>query len=182
MKADETHELRNYLFEELRKKEHKLKEIGHYSLSLLNEFEIQDSWMSYGRIKTIIQAYKSLFNLSHKELEKWNNWIEKNQWFKKSLKKEEVLKINNVREEVLKNIKIIVKEVKSWLKLLEIHKFIIPFSMVQSLMDRIIKEKSFQNVILISDFNDLVSDIIKNEPAGFIFEKIGSRYKYVLID
>ena len=54
--------------------------------------------------------------------------------------------------------------------------------MVQSLMDRIIKEKSFQNVILISDFNDLVSDIIKNEPAGFIFEKIGSRYKYVLID
>ena len=54
--------------------------------------------------------------------------------------------------------------------------------MVQSLMDRITKEKSFQNAILISDFNDLVSDIIKNEPAGFIFEKIGSRYKYVLID
>ena len=182
MKADEIQELRNYLFEELRKKEHKLKELGLSSLSLLNEFGIQDSWMSYGRIKTIIQAYQSLLNLSHKELEKWNNWIEKDQWFKKSLKKEEVLKVNNVREEVLKNIKIIVKEVKSWLKLLEIHKFIIPFSMVQSLMDRIIKEKSFQNVILISDFNDLVSNIIKNEPAGFIFEKIGSRYKYVLID
>ena len=45
----------------------------------------------------------------------WNNWIEKDQWFKKSLKKEEVLKVYNVREEVLKNIKIIVKEVKSWL-------------------------------------------------------------------
>ena len=48
--------------------------------------------MSYGRIKTIIQAYQSLHNLSYKELEKWNNWIEKDQWFKKSLKKEEVLK------------------------------------------------------------------------------------------
>ena len=97
-------------------------------------------------------------------------------------RKEELLKINSVREEIIQNIKIIIKEVTNWLKLLEVHKFIIPFSMVQSLMDRITKEKSFQNAILISDFNDLVSDIIKNEPAGFIFEKIGSRYKYVLID
>ena len=49
--------------------------------------------------------------LSYKELDKWNNWIEKDQWFKKSLKKEELLKINNVREEIIQNIKIIIKEV-----------------------------------------------------------------------
>ena len=182
MKAEEINELRNYLFNKLRKKEQRLKEIGLSGLSLLNEFEIQDSWISYGRIKTIYQAYKLLPKLSYKELDKWNNWIEKDQWFKKTLKKEELLKINSVREEIIQNIKIIIKEVTNWLKLLEVHKFIIPFSMVQSLMDRITKEKSFQNAILISDFNDLVSDIIKNEPAGFIFEKIGSRYKYVLID
>ena len=42
MKADEIHELRNYLFESL-EKEHKLKELGLSSLSLLNEFGIQDS-------------------------------------------------------------------------------------------------------------------------------------------
>ena len=77
MKAEEINELRNYLFNKLRKKEQRLKEIGLSGLSLLNDFEIQDSWMSYGRIKTIIQAYQSLLNLSHKELEKWNNWIEK---------------------------------------------------------------------------------------------------------
>ena len=59
---------------------------------------------------------------------------------------------------------------------------IIPFSMVQSLIGKINQEKTSQNSILISDFNDLVSDIIKEEPAGFIFEKIGSRFKYILID
>ena len=182
LKDEEIHELRNYISVELRKKEQKLKEIGLSGLSLLNDFEIHDSWMSYGRVKTIFQSYKSLPKLSHKELDNWNNWIDKDQWFKKTLQKEEVVKINNVRKEIINNIKIIIIEVTSWLKLLEVHKFIIPFSMIQSLMERIIKEKSLQNSILISDFNDLVSDIIKNEPAGFIFEKIGSRYKYVLID
>ena len=49
-------------------------------------------------------------------------------------------------------------------------------------MERISNEKKTQNSILISDFNDLVSEIIKNEPAGFIFEKIGSKYQYILID
>ncbi len=100
MKAEEINELRNYLFIKLRKKEQRLKEIGLSGLSLLNEFEIQDSWMSYGRIKTIYKAYKLLPKLSYKELDKWNNWIEKDQWFKKTLKKEELLKINSVSEEL----------------------------------------------------------------------------------
>ena len=56
-------------------------------------------------------------------------------------------------------------------KAIEVHKMLIPFSMVQSLMSKIIQEKTSQNAILISDFNDLVSDIIKLEPPGFIFEK-----------
>ena len=68
-------------------------------------------------------------------------------------------------------------------KAIEIHKMLIPFSMVQSLMSKIIQEKTSQNAILISDFNDLVSDIIKLEPPGFIFgKKLESRFKYILID
>jgi ATP-dependent exoDNAse (exonuclease V) beta subunit len=182
MKTEEIHELRNYIYNELKTKENKIKEIGISGISLLNEYEILDSWMSYGRVKTIFNTFKLLPKLSHKELEKWNNWIDKDQWFKKTLKKEEQLKVGIVKNEILNKINTLIKEVTNWIKLLEVHKFIIPFSMVQSLMERIIKEKSIQNSILISDFNDLVSDIIKNEPAGFIFEKIGSRYKYVLID
>jgi ATP-dependent exoDNAse (exonuclease V) beta subunit len=90
--------------------------------------------------------------------------------------------VNIIYDSIITQIKSVVKQVSNRLKLIEVHKFLVPFSMVQSLIERINVEKSALNSILISDFNDLVSDIIKNEPAGFIFEKIGSKYQYILID
>ena len=100
----------------------------------------------------------------------------------KVFKKSELATVNIIYDSIIKKIKTIIKETFFRLKLIEVHKFLVPFSMVQGLIERINNEKSAQNSILISDFNDLVSDIIKNEPAGFIFEKIGSKYKYILID
>ena len=44
----------------------------------------------------------------------------------------------------------------------------------------IIKEEG--NILLISDFNKLISKSIKNQPAPFIYEKIGERYKNIMID
>ena len=106
----------------------------------------------------------------------------KDQWFKKTLKKEEIGINKLVYNQIISIIEDIIKYSTLWLKLLEVHKMIIPFSMVQSLIGKINQEKTSQNSILISDFNDLVSSIIKEEPPGFIFEKIGSRFKYILID
>ena len=98
--------------------------------------------------------------------------MEKDEWFKKSLSKSELATVNIIYDSIITQIKTIIKETFFRLKLIEVHKFLVPFSMVQSLIERINNEKSAQNSILISDFNDLVSDIIKNEPAGFIFEKL----------
>ena len=56
------------------------------------------------------------------------------------------------------------------------------FLMVNSLYSKLKELKTEQNIILISDFNTLISDIINNEPAGFIFERIGSRFNHVLVD
>ena len=33
-----------------------------------------------------------------------------------------------------------------------------------------------------NDFNEIISQVVKNEPAPFIYEKIGNRYHYFLID
>ena len=44
----------------------------------------------------------------------------------------------------------------------------------------IIKKK--RNIILISEFNKIVNNQIKNQPALFIYEKIGVKYKHFFID
>ena len=182
MTYDEIANLRSFVYHGLNVSDKKLKDAGELGQKILFDHKIPDVWFPYGRVKTIFNSIDQLSNLSHKDIEKWNSWLEKDQWFKKSLNKSELSLINIIYDPIITQIKTIVKETSNRLKLLEVHKFLVPFSMVQSLIERINVEKSDQNSILISDFNDLVSEIIKNEPAGFIFEKIGSKYQYILID
>ncbi len=182
MSFNEIQDFRKWVYNDLKTKEKQIKELGNSGLSLLNEFEIQDHWMSYNRIKSVLNTFEGLSILNFKDIEKWKDFLQRDQWFKKTLKKEEIGRINLVYDKIISIIEDIIKYSTLWLKLLEVHKMIIPFSMVQSLIGKINQEKTSQNSILISDFNDLVSSIIKEEPPGFIFEKIGSRFKYILID
>ena len=182
MTVEEIANLRSFVYDGLNVSEKKLKDAGGLGQEILIDHQIPDAWFPYGRVKTIFNSIDQFSNLSYKDIEKWNSWLEKDQWFKKSLNKSELATVNSIYDPIIKQIKTIVKETSNRLKLIEVHKFLVPFSMVQTLIERINVEKSDQNSILISDFNDLVSDIIKNEPAGFIFEKIGSKYQYILID
>ena len=182
MNVEEIANLRSFVNQGLNISEKKLKDACQLGQEILIDYQIPDTWLPYGRVKTIFNSMDKFSNLSYKDIEKWNSWLEKDQWFKKSLSKSELTTVNIIYDSIVTQIKTIVKETSYRLKLIEVHKFLVPFSMVQTLIERINVEKSTQNSILISDFNDLVSDIIKNEPAGFIFEKIGSKYQYILID
>ena len=42
--------------------------------------------------------------------------------------------------------------------------------------------KKEQNLILISEFNSLVSKEIKSQPTPFIYERIGEKYEHYFID
>ena len=182
MSSNEIQDLRKWVYNELKIKKEQIKEWGKNGKSLLNEFEIQDGWMSYNRLLSVLNSYEGLSTLSFREIEKWKDYLIKDQWFKKTLKKEEIEKVHLIYSQIISIVENLIELSTIWLKLLEVHKMLIPFSMVQSLMSKIIQEKTSQNAILISDFNNLLSDIIKEEPPGFIFEKIGSRFKYILLD
>ncbi|MFT4660828.1 MAG: ATP-dependent exoDNAse (exonuclease V) beta subunit [Patiriisocius sp.] len=42
--------------------------------------------------------------------------------------------------------------------------------------------KEEQNVVLISDNNKMISDVLQNNPSPFIYEKLGERYAHFMID
>ncbi|MCE3296968.1 MAG: hypothetical protein K0R65_2682 [Crocinitomicaceae bacterium] len=42
--------------------------------------------------------------------------------------------------------------------------------------------KRTENIVLISEFNKLISDLLKDEYAPYIYERIGNRYKHFLLD
>ena len=94
MTIDEIANLRSFVYHGLNVSEKKLKDAGGLGQKILLDHQIPDTWLPYGRVKTIFSSIDQLSNLSYKDIEKWNSWLEKDQWFKKSLYKSELATIN----------------------------------------------------------------------------------------
>lgn len=57
-----------------------------------------------------------------------------------------------------------------------------PMSVLSEMRSRLDKVKNERNVVPISEFNRIVADIVMEEPVPFIYERIGERYRYFMID
>ncbi len=58
----------------------------------------------------------------------------------------------------------------------------VPLSAINSVQKELEELKKEQNILLISEFNSIVFNEIKNQPAPFIYERIGERYQNYFID
>jgi len=61
-------------------------------------------------------------------------------------------------------------------------KSIIPLAVLTKINSELTSIKEENNIRLISEFNQLISDNIKNEPAPFIYERIGQKFMHYFID
>ena len=61
-------------------------------------------------------------------------------------------------------------------------KSIIPLAVLNNVNSELNNIKEDNNIRLNSEFNQLISDNIKNEPAPFIYERIGQRFQHYFID
>tara|TARA_B100001287_G_scaffold82393_1_gene68648 strand:- start:2724 stop:5747 length:3024 start_codon:yes stop_codon:yes gene_type:complete len=179
---DNLKNLRDYFLKNLRQNESEINTHCLNGISILKNSNVESKWQLYSRVDKVLNSYSNYKTLSYDEVIKWSEWGENDKWFKKSLNVDQLQQINNVKKDLLIELNHIIAKLLEWIKLLELYRLVTPFSLVHSLLTSLDNKKSQQNVILISDFNFLVSDIIKNEPAGYVFEKIGNRYKYILID
>jgi ATP-dependent exoDNAse (exonuclease V) beta subunit len=57
-----------------------------------------------------------------------------------------------------------------------------PLSVLNAIQHELEIIKEEQNLLLISEFNTLISETIKDEPAPFIYERLGEKYKHYFID
>jgi len=58
----------------------------------------------------------------------------------------------------------------------------IPLSLLNAIQAELETIKTDQNLLLISEFNSIISNVIANEPAPFIYERLGEKYKHYFID
>lgn len=65
---------------------------------------------------------------------------------------------------------------------LEIKKNLVQLSLLNSIRQEVIQLCDERNLLLISDFNKTIEKSVKNQPAPFIYERLGERYQNYFID
>ncbi|WP_418508738.1 UvrD-helicase domain-containing protein [Corallibacter sp.] len=66
--------------------------------------------------------------------------------------------------------------------LLSFYKNITPLSVLNAINNELLVLKDEQNKMLISEFNAIISDEIKNQPTPFIYERLGEKINHYFID
>lgn len=64
----------------------------------------------------------------------------------------------------------------------EIRKNIYPLAVLNEIEKLLDEYKSENDLVLISEFNKRISEVVLNEPVPFIYERIGEKYKHFLVD
>lgn len=110
------------------------------------------------------------------------NIVERKGIYAKSL----ALELADRIEQLLPEFEVLYKLVKAevfHLKFLKaFYKNITPLSVLNAINRALILHKASQNKMLISEFNTIISNEIKNQPTPFIYERIGEKFKHYFID
>lgn len=61
-------------------------------------------------------------------------------------------------------------------------KNITPLSLLNTLSNELTKIQKEQNILSIAEFNKLINEQIQNQPAPFIYERLGEKYRHFFID
>ncbi len=89
-------------------------------------------------------------------------------------------------EAILPELLLLLKEVYSNFEKIEFYeaflKNITPLSLLNTISKELARIQSEQNVLSISEFNTLIYNEIQNQPAPFIYEKLGEKYHHFFID
>ncbi len=176
-------------FEKLKKElQNKIKQnkklIIQESKDLLLDFETQGVLNDFSR-NTIPNHFKKLLKEGttvFSNTTKWQNNIEETAFYTTKCNASLKQIIDDLRskiEKVFYKTKALVIENEYVLRIL---KNITQMSLLQTVYTISEKLKKENNILLISDFNQLIFETIKDQPTPFIYERLGEKFKDFFVD
>ncbi len=180
LNIEEFSQIRNSVISNFDKTIVSIKEVAKKGRELISESGLPENAFSRKRFPQIFNVFLEEDVIKFKFFENITKWNEEQKWFNKAfINDASAISYTPILND---QTALIIKEIGNYFKYLEINKHFTAFSLVFLLIDRIETTKKDKGVILISDFHQLIGKIIENEPAGFIYERLGSRFNHVLID
>ncbi len=90
--------------------------------------------------------------------------------------------IESILPQLLQKLQLAYKEYQKVFLLEAFNKNIYPLSLLNSINKEFRKIQEDQNILSISEFNEIINNEIQNQPAPFIYEKMGDKYRHFFID
>lgn len=113
--------------------------------------------------------------------EKYLNGVKATRYSGKVVQSERI-KIDHIADEIASKILEINNLICKILFYKAFLKNITPLSLVNTLGKQLDKIQQEQNILSITEFNRLINEQIKQQPAPFIYERLGDRYRHFFID
>ena len=187
---DEFKKLKEKLQKENKQILEKFETIGKNGISIIKENGLENNEFSYGDLPNHFIKLIKLKQLKPDELKfegRLNTAIDEN-------KNLYTGKCNAVTKQIIEGISDELKALYSYSKQLftEIYgnyilnsiiiESLIPLAVLNYVNTALQELKSENNILLNVEFNQLISDTIKDEPAPFIYERLGEKFRYYFLD
>ncbi|MCK4638739.1 MAG: UvrD-helicase domain-containing protein, partial [Bacteroidales bacterium] len=176
------------ILENIKKFEDSVKEKAGIAIQLIHKNNVSISSFYYGN-QGIGKYFDNLFNGDFEKIKPNSRviqTIEKNKWYSGKTDDYQKYAIDNIKSE-LKEIYFDIEEniingYSKYMVLKLLRRNIYPLAVLNEI-EKILNEiKTQNNIVHISEFNKRIADIVLNEPVPFIYERLGEKYKYFLID
>ena len=176
-------ELKEKLKERVVSIENRLKETGEKGMQLIRDFDLEDN-----------DFYRSMIPNHFKNL---SSNFKKAKFFDQSTLKERIEERNFYAKSKSEEIKTSIESIIN--PLLELYTqsenlykehiryklflgSLIPLAVLSKIDEALEEVKEDKNIHLNAEFNKIISEHLREQPAALIYEKIGERYKYYFID
>ncbi len=165
----------------IKREEEILKKGGNTILELIEADGIEFSDFTRS---TLPKHFKKIANGEFNGL--YENKLEENlitgNIYAKSLSQERAEKIDFLIPALLQAYQTLKKGVYHLKFLQNFYKNSVPLSLLNAIQAELETIKAENNLFLISEFNSTISKVIAHEPAPFIYERIGEKYRHYFID
>lgn len=109
-------------------------------------------------------------------------YLEEGSRYSKSRTQAEKSIIDSIAPTLLENLIQINQQVDRYVLFQELLKNMVPLSLLNTVAVALEKIQKEKNVLSISEFNAIINKEIQNQPAPFIYERLGEKYRHYFID
>ncbi|WP_165734302.1 UvrD-helicase domain-containing protein [Polaribacter sp. 20A6] len=186
--ADKTLEdftnLKSKLYNQQKELKDSIKKVGEECLQLIENNGLEHKSFMRGTIPKFFAdlSIKSVDIDFIKRSETINKAIENNQYYSKTTAEFVASSIDQIVPDIVR----LFKEAEVIYQQFSMNKLalksIIPLAVLNNINSELENIKEDNNIRLNAEFNQLISDNIKDQPAPFIYERIGQRFQHYFID